>query len=882
MTNSTVDMASPAVLEAASQKPNDLGRSPERLRRLSWVGHEAEIIALTAILLLASLLRVYQLGARSLWLDELTILRSVYPAGGLFDALGYASLGHPPLYLFLLRLTLLLGQDDWLVRMPAAIASVAGVAAVWWLGRTLFDKATGLVAALLLAVSPFHIAYAQEAHSYALYGTLSALMLWALYQAAQRTMIPIADANERRPGDRLPGGFRHWLGAWRWFILFSLLSIYTHYYAAFPLAMSALAFPLFLIDVRSKTAVRASAISLRQSLRPLIGFVAAAAVIGLLFLPQLIFGFGSGLNYAGSRANAIAEGQLAQRFVISPDLFANALSAFTAGIQYAHTNPFRAGDAVAVFVAVSWALALVGVTWLLWRRRALGLALLLWSLLPIPLIAWFSLRVGISFAPRRLVFALPVYFLFIAVGIMAVVGAIGWFSARWQTRKQHGNTTAVTDHQSGSTETPQPPPPYDQSKASHRAHSRRTQALSAFALTMLVVLLTVTPLRAYYNLPKQDWKTLATILSVQVDSDGVVVAAPASANNLRWYYQNVRVLNNDPLSELETLCNRGRTTYFALSPQDRLSAANQQWLSENFIEIPLKDVKLYYRQCGYVANDWYGAGAGPLFRMAITTSLPFAPTQRAYRAYSRTASELLDLSMSQAPAVSIPSDPSMDETDTSAMGYDLDTNLTDDLATLTEEPDVVPKPTGTPPVPPPDVASQDPLKAQETAVALALAHLTGSITPAPAAGPSRRAEAEALIDAGQPEQALAILQEIVASDNNDRAARMSLARALAATGKIDAALAEYKSISQQWPGNPWALVRRGELLDQAGDSRGALREFQSAVKVAPDVADVRFALAYALARSGQNSAAVKEFEAGLRLDPTRDAARAAMEQLRQQ
>lgn len=105
MTNSTVDMASPAVLEAASQKPNDLGRSPERLRRLSWVGHEAEIIALTAILLLASLLRVYQLGARSLWLDELTILRSVYPAGGLFDALGYASLGHPPLYLFLLRLT---------------------------------------------------------------------------------------------------------------------------------------------------------------------------------------------------------------------------------------------------------------------------------------------------------------------------------------------------------------------------------------------------------------------------------------------------------------------------------------------------------------------------------------------------------------------------------------------------------------------------------------------------------------------------------------------------------------------------------------------------------------------------------------------------------
>ena len=50
---------------------------------------------LLAIVALAVALRAYHLGYKSLWLDEVTYVRSAQ-TGGLFGPYGLASISHPP------------------------------------------------------------------------------------------------------------------------------------------------------------------------------------------------------------------------------------------------------------------------------------------------------------------------------------------------------------------------------------------------------------------------------------------------------------------------------------------------------------------------------------------------------------------------------------------------------------------------------------------------------------------------------------------------------------------------------------------------------------------------------------------------------------------
>ena len=146
-----------------------------------------ELVVLGAIILLALAVRLHQLGYKSLWLDEVTFVRSAQ-MGGLFGPYGLASISHPPGYLFIMRLMGSISHEEWLLRLPATIASVLGVVAVWGLTRALVDRVTALLAAFMLALSALHLEYAQEAHSYALFGTLSTFFLWSLYWTAQRTV----------------------------------------------------------------------------------------------------------------------------------------------------------------------------------------------------------------------------------------------------------------------------------------------------------------------------------------------------------------------------------------------------------------------------------------------------------------------------------------------------------------------------------------------------------------------------------------------------------------------------------------------------------------------------------------------------------------------
>ncbi len=121
------------------------------------------------ILILALFLRLINL-SQSLWLDEainVVFARSSsfwwfitkYPIGDF----------HPPGWFVLLWIWgHFFGFSEMAVRLPSVILGIASVGLTFLLGKELFSKKVGLLAAFLLSIAPLHIYYSQEARMYVL------------------------------------------------------------------------------------------------------------------------------------------------------------------------------------------------------------------------------------------------------------------------------------------------------------------------------------------------------------------------------------------------------------------------------------------------------------------------------------------------------------------------------------------------------------------------------------------------------------------------------------------------------------------------------------------------------------------------------------------
>jgi 4-amino-4-deoxy-L-arabinose transferase-like glycosyltransferase len=166
------------------------------------------------ILAVAVALRFLDISSNSLWFDEafswLVARQPSLPV--LIPRLGSVV---SPLYHFLLHFWVYLGESELALRSFSAMCGLLAVLVVYGLGQELFAQTTGLAAALLMAVLPFHIYYSQEARPYALIILLSALMLLSFVRA--------------------------WKGAsYRtWLVLgvVAALNIYAHYFSIFTLAV---------------------------------------------------------------------------------------------------------------------------------------------------------------------------------------------------------------------------------------------------------------------------------------------------------------------------------------------------------------------------------------------------------------------------------------------------------------------------------------------------------------------------------------------------------------------------------------------------------------------------------------------------------------------
>ena len=209
------------------------------------------LLTLVLIMAFGLVLRLYDLGAESIWLDE---GYSIHVSKLDFFQLLKLEDDFPPLYYLLLHGWMkLFGGSEFSVRFPSLIFGVLSIGALYQVCALLFDTKKGLIAGFLLAVSLFHIRYCQEARPYSLTVFLA---LCSMYEFIK--------CNKQ----------------WQWtsaagYVLSSTLLIYSHVIGLFLLIAQNLYFMTYFLFFRNELNLR-----LKQ-------WVAMQCAVGLLFMPWL-------------------------------------------------------------------------------------------------------------------------------------------------------------------------------------------------------------------------------------------------------------------------------------------------------------------------------------------------------------------------------------------------------------------------------------------------------------------------------------------------------------------------------------------------------------------------------------------------------------------
>src|SRR5205823_8653991 len=92
----------------------------------------------------------------------------------------------PPLYYAVVHFFLTLGTSEIVLRLPSVLFGTASLALMFIVVTPLLGNRVALVSAGLLAISPFHVWYSQEARPYSLFLFLSLLSLALLQRIIDR------------------------------------------------------------------------------------------------------------------------------------------------------------------------------------------------------------------------------------------------------------------------------------------------------------------------------------------------------------------------------------------------------------------------------------------------------------------------------------------------------------------------------------------------------------------------------------------------------------------------------------------------------------------------------------------------------------------------
>jgi len=137
-----------------------------------------------ALLLGALLLRLWHLGARSLWTDEGSTWSAASAPLHELVRLCAEKDASPPLFYLLTSLALKTGGDEAQLRFVSVVASLGLVWLTYRLARLFLPRGGSLLAAGFCALSPFQLMFAQEARTYTLVACLAMASLYCFLRAA--------------------------------------------------------------------------------------------------------------------------------------------------------------------------------------------------------------------------------------------------------------------------------------------------------------------------------------------------------------------------------------------------------------------------------------------------------------------------------------------------------------------------------------------------------------------------------------------------------------------------------------------------------------------------------------------------------------------------
>jgi 4-amino-4-deoxy-L-arabinose transferase-like glycosyltransferase len=285
-----------------------------------------EALALGLPLALLAALSLYQLGALSLWRDEVASV--VFARGSLADlvtivgrdrdAVGLANMAT---YYLVLHFWLALGDSEAWLRLPSVAFGVATVIPVYLVGRRLGGWLVAGLAAAIFALIPFVIHYNQEVRGYSLSMLVAAGLTWLLLVGVER--------RER---------------TWPWLAygIVAALGIYVHFFVALvvaahgiwvlgtrqlprlpavlaalvPISLAAAPIPFIVLEFGGE----------QEWVPPLSGPVAARALVGLAGSAPLLLATSVLLGYGIVRLSADRRAWLLAGSVLLPIVGAVAIS----------------------------------------------------------------------------------------------------------------------------------------------------------------------------------------------------------------------------------------------------------------------------------------------------------------------------------------------------------------------------------------------------------------------------------------------------------------------------------------------------------------------------------------------------------------------------
>mgnify|MGYP000089749633 CR=1 FL=1 len=354
------------------------------------------------IALIGAGLRVLLLDRQGMWLDEtFSVWLANHNVGDMLHWIVNSD-QHPPLYYLLLQGWIaLMGDTPYEVRLLSVLFGTATIPVIYLIGKRMSGAVMGLAAAVLLALSPFNIRFAQETRMYTLLTFNAAVAIYALVRL-------LTDSRSAMP---IGSQFRDYLRARRWaqiqtmetdlawvaFIVFSAATMLTHNAAVlFPVATNVFVFGLMLFQ-RTRQSGSAPAFQ-APSFR---NWVKAQLGIFLLWSPWIVAFIGQA-------------GRVYQEFWIPRPSWDTVIEALKTFLNAPTPTPGQAGQVRAIWILYALGLGL-GV---LHYRKKPSRFLLLAALFAIPFLGELivSLRRPI-FYDRTLIWITIPLLLLLAAGI---------------------------------------------------------------------------------------------------------------------------------------------------------------------------------------------------------------------------------------------------------------------------------------------------------------------------------------------------------------------------------------------------------------------------------------------------------------------------------